>query len=253
MSLTFVQARRAQCFLRIALYGAPGTGKTYSALRMASGLGCQRIGVIDSERGKSRKQAGKGVEFGVLVLPNHSPRAYIEAFDAAAKAQIDGLIIDSLSHEWMGQGGALDMAAAAAANGGNEFAAWSSVSPEHSRVFDALLQYPGHVIATLRAKMAYELVEGLNRVGRKVQKPEARGLVPVQREGYAYELDVIGMLGPTHELRVEKSCCELYPAGAMVPRPGVELGRKLGQWLRGEPPSSANSREPRIEYEEDMH
>jgi hypothetical protein len=256
MSFQFTQARRAQSHLRIALYGAPGSGKTYSALRIAAGLGCQRIGVIDSERGKSRKQAGKGIEFGVLVLPSHSPRAYIEAFEAAAKAQIDGLIVDSLSHEWMGQGGALDMAAAIAkqSESGNDFTAWQSVSPEHSRVFDALLQFPGHVIATLRAKMAYEMVDATNRAGRRVQKPEARGLVPVQREGYAYELDVIGMLSPaTHELRIEKSCCEAYPAGAIVPQPGAELGRRLGQWLRGDrldrpEASSSNGREPRAEY-----
>jgi len=92
--MQFVQAKRAQSHARIALVGPPGSGKTYSALRIASGLGCQRIGLIDSERGKSKKQSGKGIEFGVLVLPNHSPRTYCEALEVAAKADLDGLIVD---------------------------------------------------------------------------------------------------------------------------------------------------------------
>ena len=234
MQMQFVQAHRASAKARVALIGPPGSGKTYSALRIAAGLGCQRIGLVDSERGKSRKQADKGVEFGVLQLPNHSPRTYIEALDAAAKAGIDGLIIDSLSHEWTGDQGALEMVAAVAkqTDSGNEFAAWKAVSPEHARLFDVLLQYPGHVIGTMRSRKAYEMVDVPNRAGRMVKQPREIGLEPVQREGFEYEFDVVGMLDQDHRWLLSKSCCEAYPRGAVVPQPGVEFGQKLALWLR---------------------
>jgi nucleoside-triphosphatase THEP1 len=235
MAITFVQARRAQSHARIALVGPPGSGKTYSALRIAAGLGCQRIGLVDSERGKSRKQSGKGVEFGVAVLPNHAPRTYCEALEAAAKAGIDGVIVDSLSHEWMGEQGALEMVATMARNSdsGNEFAAWKTVSPEHARLFDLILQYPGHVIATMRSRKAYEMVEVQNRAGRTVKQPREVGLEPVQREGYEYEFDVVGFLDAEHKWTVTKSCCETYPRGAVVPQPGAEFGQRFASWIRG--------------------
>jgi DNA polymerase III delta prime subunit len=235
MPLQFVQAKRAQSHARIALVGPPGSGKTYSALRIAAGLGCQRIGLIDSERGKSKKQSGKGIEFGVLVLPNHSPRTYCEALEVAAKAGLDGLIVDSLSHEWTGTQGALEMVASVArgSESGNEFAAWKTVSPEHSRLFDMLLGYPGHVIGTMRSRKAYEMVEETNRAGRPVMKPREVGLVPVQREGYEYEFDVVGFLEAEHRMTITKTCCEAYPRGAVVQKPGEEFGQRLAAWLRG--------------------
>jgi nucleoside-triphosphatase THEP1 len=246
MAITFVQARRAQSHARIALVGPPGSGKTYSALRIAAGLGCQRIGLVDSERGKSRKQSGKGVEFGVAVLPNHAPRMYCEALEAAAKAGIDGVIIDSLSHEWMGEQGALEMVATMARNSesGNEFAAWKTVSPEHARLFDLILQYPGHVLATMRSRKAYEMVEEVNRSGRKVTKPREIGLEPVQREGYEYEFDVVGMLDHDHRWTLTKSCCEAYPRGAVVPQPGAEFGQRFASWLRNGGTADTRGAEP---------
>jgi len=242
MALQFVQAKRAQSHARIALVGPPGSGKTYSALRIAAGLGCQRIGLIDSERGKSRKQSGKGVEFGVVVLPNHAPRMYCEALEAAAKANIDGVIIDSLSHEWMGEQGALEMVATMARNSesGNEFAAWKTVSPEHSHLFDLILQYPGHVVATMRSRKAYEMVDVPNRAGRMVKQPREVGLEPVQREGYEYEFDVVGFLEAEHRMTITKTCCETYPRGTVVQKPGEDFGQRFAAWLRGE----ARSAEP---------
>jgi len=233
--MTFMQAHRAGSHARIALVGPPGSGKTFSALRVAQGLGCARIGVVDSERGKSRKQADKGVPFGLVVLPNHSPQKYIEAIEAAAKANVDGLIIDSLSHEWTGEQGALEMVAALARNSesGNEFASWKAVSPEHMRLFDVLLGFPGHVLATMRSKKKYELVEVQNRQGRMVKQPREVGIVPVQREDFAYEFDLVGQLDAEHRWTITKTCCEAYPRGAVVPQPGVEFGKRLATWLRG--------------------
>ena len=50
MDMGFERATMQQAALKVALYGAPGSGKTYTALSVASGIG-GRIAVIDTEHG----------------------------------------------------------------------------------------------------------------------------------------------------------------------------------------------------------
>ena len=56
MTYSFQQATKENIKLRMALYGPPGCGKTYTALQLASILG-KKIGLIDTEYGSSRKYA----------------------------------------------------------------------------------------------------------------------------------------------------------------------------------------------------
>ena len=221
MTLSFMQARRSQAKARLALVGLAGAGKTYSALRIAAGLGCQRIAIADSERGKAEKAAGRGVNFGWVPLPNHSPAMYCEALEAAAKANIDGLIIDSLSDEWEGSEGMLEMVEAKArtSDSSDERGIWKKFNPEHHRLFDLILQYPGHVIATVRARKARE-------------SDRKRQLEAIQREGWDYYFDLIGMLDLEHRLTVTKTCCELLPRGSVLQQP-TDIGQRFGAWLRG--------------------
>ena len=123
MSL-FQKATKTQSKLRLALYGVSGSGKTYSALSIASGLG-GRIAVIDTERGSASKYASR-FDFDVLDMqPPFSPAAYVNAIKAAEGEGYDILIIDSLTHAWSGTGGALEMVDnAAKRNAGNTYYAW---------------------------------------------------------------------------------------------------------------------------------
>lgn len=221
MVMQFVQARRSQAKARLALVGLAGAGKTYSALRIAAGLGCQRIAIADSERGKAEKAAGRGVNFGWSPLPNHSPAIYCDALESAAKANIDGLIIDSLSDEWEGDQGMLEMVESKArtSDSSDERGIWKKLNAEHKHLFDLILQYPGHVIVTVRARKARE-------ADRK------RQLEAIQREGWDYYFDVIGMLDLEHRLTVTKSCCEALPRGAVLPQ-AADVGQRFGAWLRG--------------------
>jgi len=222
MPISFVPALRAQSHARIALVGPPGSGKTYSALRIAAGLGCQRIALIDSERKKSLKQSGKSVAFNVAVLENHAPRTYCEALEAAAKAGFDGLIIDSLSDEWEGDGGMLSKVEEQAGDSSDERGVWRKLNPEHTHLFDLILQYPGHVIGTVRARKA-----------REPDRRKPKELEPLQREGWDYQFDLVGMLDFEHRLTLSKSCVEALPRGSVVPQPGVDFGRRFAAWLRG--------------------
>ena len=94
----FKKAEKKKMNGRLAICGPTGSGKTFTALRMAAGmlLPGSRIAVIDSERKSASKYADL-FDFAVMELETHSPDAYIEAITAAADAKYPILIIDSLS------------------------------------------------------------------------------------------------------------------------------------------------------------
>lgn len=198
----FKKAERKQVKARIALVGPPGAGKTYTALRVMKHMGCTKIAVIDTERGSASKYIGDPnlPEFDVCELETFSPANYVKAIKFAGEHGYDGLIIDSASHAWNGDGGILDTVSK---NGKNGFEAWNKVKPEENALIDAVLSFPGHLIATYRTKNEY--AEGVNDKGKKVR--EKIGLAPITREGMEYEFDVVGYLDTENILHVDKTRC----------------------------------------------
>lgn len=180
----FTKATKEAVRLKIAIEGVTGAGKTYSALVLAKTLG-GKVAMIDSERDSGRLYADR-FDFDHANLVNHSIDSYRAAIAEAAKAGYSTLIIDSLSHEWMGRGGALEEVDRAP--GRDKFTSgWRTVTPRHNTLIDDILAYPGHVIATLRKKMDYVLET--NERGQAV--PKKVGLAPVQRDGVEYEFTAI--------------------------------------------------------------
>src|SRR5207253_9680215 len=73
--LNIAPAERAGAHLLIQLYGPPRSGKTYTALRIAPGMGGPRgkIGVLDTESGRARLYSDKvpgGFVVGELTPPS---------------------------------------------------------------------------------------------------------------------------------------------------------------------------------------
>lgn len=97
----FKKATKSQIKIRLALSGASGAGKTFSALSIASYLG-KSIAVIDTEHGSASRYADK-FSFDVCELENHHPFKYIEAIETAEQAGYEVIIIDSLSHAWFSE------------------------------------------------------------------------------------------------------------------------------------------------------
>lgn len=225
---------------RIALQGLSGSGKTWTALRLAAGLGGS-VGVIDTERGSAAKY-GRNFTFKTLKLSHYDPRSLIQALAKAAEAKIDVLIIDSLSQFWSGRGGIIAKVdeAAKRSSSGNSFAAWKDIRPLEAEMFEALLSYPGHVIVTMRVKAEYAVQE--NDRGKKA--PVKIGLKPEQRDGIDYEFDVVGELDLSHTMVVSKSRVSDLPVGEVIPEPGEELGQRIGAWL-GEGTAVANANDYR--------
>jgi hypothetical protein len=230
----FKPATRKQLRGRIALCGPTGSGKTFTALRLAAAMGA-RIAVIDSERKSASKYVGQtnpdgGVfAFDVCELESYHPETYVGAIKAADEAGYDVLVIDSLTHAWSGKDGALeqvDKAKSRSSNNGNSFTAWRDVTPMHNNLVDSILDSKAHVIATMRSKMEYILEEDAR--GKKI--PRKVGMAPIQREGMEYEFDVVGDVDIDHRLVVTKSRCPDV-ADAVIMKPGRDLAAQLLLWL----------------------
>lgn len=236
-NFAFHPATKSRARARIALVGPSGSGKTYSALAIAAGLG-ERVAVIDTERGSASKYAGlSGMPaFDVLELDTFAPETYVAAIAAAGGAGYDVLVIDSLSHAWMGKDGALEQVdrAAKRSQSGNSFAAWRDITPKHNALVDAMLASSCHLIVTMRAKTEY--VMETNSRGK--QEPRKIGLAPIQRDGMEYEFDVVGDITLDHELIISKT---RHPAfdGRVIKLPGRDFGVAISEWLSDGTPAPA--------------
>jgi nucleoside-triphosphatase THEP1 len=230
MSLTFKKATKEQAKLRLALIGLAGSGKTYSALSIASHLVPDgKIAVIDTERGSASLYADR-FSFDVLDLERHGPEDYCDAIEAAEQAGYDVIVVDSLSHAWAGRDGALEQVDKIAKREGksNNFTAWRDVTPKHNRLVDAMLSCKSHLIATIRSKMEYVL-EKDEKTGKSA--PRKVGLAPIQRDGLDYEFTVVGDMNLSHELLISKSRCSAIGVGDIIDRPGEKMARTLRNWL----------------------
>lgn len=222
MGMTFKKAERKQAKARVAFNGPPGSGKTMSALLMAKGLG-GKVAVIDTERG-SASLYSHIMEFDTLDLEApYTPEKFIEAINAAASAKYDVLIIDSMTHEWDGAGGCLEINdhVANAKYKGNTWAAWNETTPRHRAFVDAILQAPMHVLATMRSKV--ETVQG---EGKKVVK---LGMKSIQRDGTDYEFTtVFDITHENHAAIASKDRTELFKEPTTIT---AETGKRLLNWL----------------------
>ena len=227
--MAFKKATKKAAKLRLALVGPSGSGKTYTALVLAKVLARGGpIALIDSERGSASKYAGDVADFDVCELETYEPLRYAKTIDEAAEGGYPVLVVDSLSHAWTGEGGALDQVD----KRGGKFQAWRDVTPMHRKLVDTILGYPGHVICTMRSKTEY-VVEKDKKSGRtEVRKV---GLAPVMRDGVEYEFDVVGDMDHRHHLTVSKSRCAAL-ADEVIRKPGPEVAERLLAWLEdGEP------------------
>lgn len=228
--MQFKRATKEQAKLRLALIGLAGSGKTYSALSVATHLvPGGKIAVIDTERGSASLYADR-FTFDVLDLDRHGPENYCDAIEAAEQAGYDVIVIDSLSHAWAGKDGALEQVDKIAKREGkaNNFTAWRDVTPKHNRLVDTMLSCKSHLIATIRSKMEYVL-EKDEKTGKSV--PRKIGLAPIQRDGLDYEFTVVGDMNLSHELIVSKSRCSAIGVGDIIDKPGEKFARTLREWL----------------------
>ncbi|MGY6217339.1 ATP-binding protein [Methylolobus aquaticus] len=225
----FTRAERKKAKLRLALCGPSGSGKTFSALLIAQGLAPGgRIALIDTENGSGELYADIAEYDAATLRAPFTPDRYVALIRGAEQAGYDVLIIDSLSHAWVGEGGILDMhdKATLASKTQNSFTAWREVTPQHNALVDTILGANLHIITTMRTKTAYDLVDDGN--GKK--KPIKVGLAPVQRDGMEYEFTVVMDLSVDgHIATATKDRTRLLDGKHFVP--AIATGEELREWL----------------------
>ncbi len=217
------KAKRSQAKMRLGLQGPSGSGKTFSALKIAYGL-CDNwdgIVVIDTEHGSSNLYAHLG-HFGTISFePPYTPEHYMAAIDLAEEFGAEVIIIDSLSHEWEGSGGILDIHANMA---GNSFTNWAKLTPRHNSLVNRILSSSAHIIATIRSKQDYVLMD---KNGKAV--PEKVGLKGIQRDGVEYEFTTLFELDIKHNAIATKDRTGLF-SGRPEFRLTESVGKELANW-----------------------
>lgn len=176
------QAKKQQVKLRVGLSGASGFGKTYSALLLAYGItnDWTKIAIIDTENSSANLYANLG-NYSVLSLKTpYSPERYIEALRVVENTSMEVIIIDSITHEWNGKGGCLDLHEKL----GGRFQDWAKITPRHQAFIDAILQSKCHVITTVRRKTDYSMDRDRNGKTKVIKL----GTKEITREGFEYEL-----------------------------------------------------------------
>ncbi len=217
-------AQRHQVKLRLGLSGASGFGKTYSALLLANGItgDWSKIAVIDTENNSANLYAHLG-NFNVLSLSEpYSPERYVDAIKTCENASMQVIIIDSITHEWQGNGGCLQIHGQL----GGRFQDWSKVSPRHQKFIDAILHSKCHVITTVRSKIDYSLDSDQNGKTKVVK----HGTKEITREGFEYELTVnFELINDKHLVKASKD-----RTGLFMDKPEFIInqatGKKLIQW-----------------------
>lgn len=225
------KAVREKIFPKMALIAPSGGGKTYSALRLATGMAEE----LEAETGKEAKillantEQKRGYYYAdefsydiVDIEAPHEPEKYVDLIQFAVDSGYSILIIDSASHEWEGKGGCLELQQRA----GGTYQAWAKVTPRHARFINAIADSPIAIISTMRAKDQYE-VEKDERGKTTVQKI---GAGAKQREGFEYEFTCTFMLDvKTNTAEVSKDNTHLFES--MGPKLLTEEdGRKIIQW-----------------------
>lgn len=199
----FKKAVREQVWIKVLLSGASGSGKSYSALKIATGIKKKcggNIAYIGTE-GSRDKYYSNEFEYDLLQLEDpYSTDKYMNAIDEAVNAGYKILIIDSMSHEWKWLNDTHDKMP------GNSFTNWGKLKPKHRLFMDKVLNSPIHVIATARGKDDWVLED---KNGKQV--PKKVGMGQQQDKDIAYEYTVSLMIEQdTHIASSDKDNTHLF-------------------------------------------
>lgn len=204
MTFQIRKAERKAVKMRLGLSGASGFGKTFSALLLASGLtDWSKIVVIDTENGSASLYSHLGDFNTIELTAPYTPERYIEAITACERAGMEVIILDSISHEWEGKGGCLQLVESF----GGRYQDWAKVTPRHQAFIDKLLTSPCHIITTVRRKQDYEMTKDDKG---KIQVQKA-GTKEITRDGFEYELTLsLELINDKHLAKASKDRTGLF-------------------------------------------
>jgi hypothetical protein len=259
MSFVFKPAVRENVSLLIGCAGGTGSGKTFTAMRLASGIsGGKPFAVIDTEAGRAKHYADQfKFDHGDLMAP-FRPDAYAEAILAADRAGYPAIVVDSVSHVWAGEGGVLDwheeeldrMAGTDwKKREAVKMAAWIKPKMSHKQMVQKLLQVRAHLILCFRAEEKVEIVreDGKMKIVPKQSLTGLDGWIPICEKTLPFELTASFLLmaqrpGVPIPIKLQEQHRALFPLDAPITE---ESGKRVAEWAAGGKPRTADA--PHVE------
>jgi hypothetical protein len=240
MTVTFREVRREQVPLLIGLAGGTGSGKSMSALLLARGMtGGEPFAFIDTENGRAKHYADLFPEMRhAEIHAPFRPEKYADAIVQGA-ADYPVVVVDSMSHEWAGDGGCLDWHDELM--GGNQaknFSAWIEPKKAHKRMLTQLLQLNAHVILCFRAEPKVEAKKNERGQWEYVPKPSLTGLdgwIPISEKMLPYELTASFLLmadqpGYPRPIKLQEQHKQFVPLDQPL---SEQTGKLLAAWAAG--------------------
>lgn len=244
MSVEFRPAVRSDLSLLILLAGGTGSGKTESAMRLATGLANgKKFACLDTENGRALHKADDyAFDHAELAAP-FTPEAYIAAVKQADAAGYPVIVIDSGSHEYDGEGGLLDIQAEEfqrlGGTGAVSALSWSEPKKRDRRYRHALITAKAHIVLCLRAEDKIEIVK---RDGKTVVQPlhdmpgrSIDGWAPICEKRLPFEATMSLLLlqaapGVPKPIKLEARHQPLVPLDRQLDE---TIGLALAEWAAG--------------------
>ena len=225
------KAVREKIYTKIALMSPSGGGKTYSALRLATGMADEleklngirpKILMANTEGSRGRYYANE-FDYDIIDLVEpFIPEQFTEAVDYAISEGYGILVMDSTSHEWEGKGGCLELHQKA----GGKYQDWKFVTPRHDAFINRLATSPIHIIATMRGKDQYDMEK--DDKGKTTVKK--LGVGAKQRDGFEFEFTCTFTIdSKSHTAETQKDNTHIFENDASVMLT-ENHGRKIVQW-----------------------
>lgn len=230
----FTPAKRQGVGLFVGIAGGTGSGKSFSALRLARGIAGPngKIAALDTEARRLSHYTGR-FQFDVAdLLPPFRPSRFAEAAEAAERAGYAVLVIDSMTHEWAGEGGVLDWHDTIAGDDPKKnMQGWIKPKGEHKAMISSFLTRRIPLVFCFRAEEKVKVGAG----GR----PESQGWMPIGDSRFMFELTTMltlsneapGVVNLKLPCKVQEQHLGFFPDGKHVTE---EAGAMLAAWARGD-------------------
>ena len=238
MTYTFRPALRLNTPMIPGLAGPSKSGKTYSALRLATGMAQGgQIAMINTEGPRGHQYADRFKYIACDLTEPFTMKSYEEAIKAASALNPAVLVIDSVSHAHEGIGGMLDQHEKELDRlAGNDYqkrqkmtwAAWVKPKADEASMINTMLQVGCHIILCFRAKEKIKIVKG--------KDPVDLGWQPIGSDRIHFETAFTLILPPHSKGTPDMDASEMRdPFDKMVKREQIneDLGQRLAEWATG--------------------
>ena len=211
--LRLLKQKKEQICVKVLVSGPSGSGKSYSALRLATGIAGRvgegtKIGYIGTEGMRDKLYANE-FDYDLISLEEYSPDYYIAAIDAFLDAGYKVIIIDSMTHLWNWVQDQVQLQT----KGDNTFQAWGKYKKENKKIIEKILLAPAHIIVTARGKDEYVLEAN----SRGKMAPRKVGVGAQQDKDIEYEYMVTWMIDQdTHLAEAVKDNTHIFEGKIQV-------------------------------------